>query len=71
MDVKNHLEMINLLIYGLFTDISNSDYIASSIDSVVTNKWERIWKETVVSNCRYFADIYLDERGTITKHQSG
>jgi len=48
---------------GLCKDVSDSDYIASSIGSLVNNKYERIWKETFRSNFRYFVDFYLEGRG--------
>jgi hypothetical protein len=55
---------------SLCKDVSNLDYIASSIGSLVNNKYERIWKETFRSNLRYFVDIYLEGRGKNHKNIS-
>jgi len=48
---------------GLCKDVSDSGYIASSIGSLVNNKYGSIWKETFRSNFRYFVDFYLEGRG--------
>ena len=48
---------------SLCKDVSDSDYVASSIGSLVNNKYESIRKETFRSNFRYFVVIYLEGRG--------
>jgi hypothetical protein len=55
---------------SLCKDVSKSDYIASSIGSLLNNKHERIWKETFLSNLRYFVDIYLEGWGKNHKNIS-